>query len=316
MTAAYLTATSIEQAVAAMAGGARPVAGGTDLVVGDRQGKAPLPASLVGIHRLPGIGGIGHLDGDGGYGTGAAGAGLRIGALATHAQICAHTEVRQRWTGLADASAIIGSPATRANGTLGGNVMNASPAMDTGAPLLCHGAVAVLAGPRGLRRLPLEQLWTGPGTLACGPDELLLAVELLPPADGPDLHTGSAYVRLQYRRQMEIAVVGAAAVVTLTGGVVNGARIAITALAPTVHRVPAAEAALTGTDGGEAAARMAGDLAAEAARPISDVRGSADYRRAMAAVVVRRAVAAAVRRARDGAAAFAVPASDPTGGRP
>ena len=97
---------------------------------------------------------------------------------------------------------------------------------------------------------------------------------------------------------MEIAVVGATAVVRLDGDVVRDARIAITALAPTVRRVAAAESALVGTDGGPAAAAEAGRLAAEAATPISDVRASLDYRRAMAAVVVRRAVMGAIARAR------------------
>ena len=303
----YLCATTVEEAVAAMAAGARPVAGGTDLVVGARHGKAPLPASLVGVHRLAELAGIGPLSTLGG-GT----EGLRLGALATHAEIAAHPAVRARWTGLADASAIVGSPATRANGTLGGNVMNASPAMDTGAPLLCHDALAVLHGPRQVRRVPLDELWTRPGGLSAAPDELLVAVELPEPVGGAGVTTGSAYVRLQYRRQMEIAVVGAAAVVTLAAGEVVRARIAITALAPTVRRTPTAEAALVGTDGGPAAVRAAARLAAEAARPISDVRGSATYRRAMAAVVVRRALATALTRA--GGGDVPVPASDTTFG--
>ena len=96
---------------------------------------------------------------------------------------------------------------------------------------------------------------------------------------------------------MEIAVVGATAVVVLDGGSVTDARIAITALAPTIHRVAAAEAALVGTDGGRAAAEAAAQAAAAAAAPISDVRASADYRRAMAAVITRRAIEAAVARA-------------------
>jgi len=117
------------------------------------------------------------------------------------------------------------------------------------------------------------------------------------PAQAPG--TGSCYVRLEYRRQMEIAIVGATAVVTLDGGAVTDARIAITALAPTIHRVAEAEQALIGSDGGDVAVRAAGDAAAKASQPISDVRGSADYRRAMAAVITRRAVAAAMARARD-----------------
>jgi CO/xanthine dehydrogenase FAD-binding subunit len=304
--ASYLTATSIEEAVAAMAAGARPIAGGTDLVVGARHGKAPLPEALVGVHRIPGLSAI----------TEPADGGLSVGALVTHASIVTHPGVLARFTGLADASAIVGSHSTRANGTLGGNVMNASPAMDTGAPLLCHGAVAVLHGPGGVRRVDLDALWTAPGRVAARPDELLVAVELPAPPAG----TGSAYVRLQYRRQMEIAIVGAGAVVTVAGGVVTGARIAIAALAPVIHRVPEAEAALggvqVGTEAGpgsaEAALVAAGRLAAEASRPISDVRGSADYRRAMAAVITRRAIVAALARAAGGG--VAVPASDSTYG--
>jgi CO/xanthine dehydrogenase FAD-binding subunit len=298
----YVEAGDIAAALAAMGTGARPIAGGTDLVVGARHGKAPLPDALVGIHRIPGLDTIGPADGGG----------LRIGALVTHARLETDPAVVSGCTGLADAAAIVGSHATRANGTLGGNVMNSSPAMDTGAPLLCHGGLAVLTGPAGTRRVRLDELWSGPGRTTAAADELLVAVELeAPPAHGS---TGSAYVRLQYRRQMEIAIVGAGAVVTLSpdGAQVTDARIAITALAPVIHRVPAAEAVLVGTDGGADAARAAGEAAAEAARPISDVRGSADYRRAMAAVIARRAVLAAVRRARGDS--VAVPASDTTFG--
>jgi len=302
----YVLAGTVEEALAAMAGGARPVAGGTDLVVGARHGKAPLPASLVGVHQLAELRGVHPLGPPG------AGDGLRVGALVTHAELAGHADVLARWTGLADAAAIVGSPATRANGTLGGNVMNASPAMDTGAPLLCHDALAVLHGPRQVRRVPLGELWTAPGRVSAAPDELLVAVEIPEPLHGEGVATGSAYVRLQYRRQMEIAIVGAAAVVSLVSGQVVRARVAITALAPTIHRVPAAEESLVGTDGGAAAIRAAAQLAAEAARPISDVRGSAAYRRAMAAVVARRALVTAITRA--GGGGVPVPASDTTFG--
>jgi CO/xanthine dehydrogenase FAD-binding subunit len=324
----YLEAADVVSAVAAMVAGARPIAGGTDLVVGARHGKAPLPDALVGIHRIPGLDAIAPT----------AGGGLAIGALVTHARLVADPAVVAGYTGLADAAAIVGSHATRANGTLGGNVMNGSPAMDTGASLLCHDGVAVLTGPAGSRRVPLAQLWLGPGRTSAAPDELLVAVELgavptgavpidavptgadptgADPAGADDQgvgSTGSAYVRLQYRRQMEIAIVGAGAVVTLSadGSRVVDARLAITALAPVIHRVPAAEAALVGTDGGPDAARVAGAAAAAASRPISDVRGSSDYRRAMAAVIARRAVLTAVRRARG--EDVPVPASDTTFG--
>ena len=295
MSGTYVAVTSVDDAVKALAEGARPVAGGTDLVVGSRQGKKPLPDALVAIHGIDALRGIS-----------AAGAGLRLGALVTHEEIESHAVIRERFTGLADAAALVGSHATRANGTIGGNVMNASPAMDTGAPLICLGATAVLQGPGGTRSVAIDELFTGPGKTVASPDELLIAVDLPAQPAG----TGSAYVRLEYRRQMEIAIVGAAASVTIEGGKVTAARVAITALAPTIHRVAEAEQALVGSDGGKAAATAAAAAAASASAPISDVRGSADYRRAMAAVIARRAIEAAVARA--GGADIGLPASSST----
>jgi len=280
----FTTARTVEDAVAAVAAGARPVAGGTDLVVGARSGKTTLPGSIVAIHRLAELHGIELLD-DGG---------LRVGTLASHAEIAASEDVRARFSALADACAIVGSHATRAQGTIGGNLMNASPAMETGGPLVCFGATATLRSPSGTRWVAVADLWAGPGKTTAHADELLVAVDVPAPAAG----TGSAYLRLEYRRQMEIAVVGATAVVTVVDGTVTDARIAMTALSPTIRRVPEAEAALAGSDGGEGAIEAAGAAVAAAATPISDVRGSAGYRRAMAAVIARRAIATALSRAR------------------
>lgn len=291
-TPVFTTAATVEDALAALATGARPVAGGTDLVVGARQGKAPLPGSLVAIHRVDELRGITETDGA-----------LRIGALTSHAELVAHPLVRERFTALADACAIVGSHATRAQGTLGGNLMNASPAMETGGPLICLDATVTLRSPAGTRGVPVAALFTGPGTTVAAADELLVVVELPAPAAA----TGSAYVRLEYRRQMEIAVVGATAAVTLDGGTVSGARIAITALAPTIRRVEQAEAALVGASADGDAVAAAARAAAEAAAPISDVRASERYRRAMAEVIARRAIEAAVTRARGGE--VAIPAS-------
>ncbi len=234
------------------------------------------------------------------------GAACRIGALASHADLVEHAGVRARYTALADASAIVGSHATRHVGTIGGNVMNASPAMETGGPLMCMGAEAVLASAAGERRLALDELLTGPGSTAARPDELLVAIELpaaggrerellrppgIPPADGD--RRGRRDVQRVARRAAGSPV----------------ARVAITALTPSIVRVPDAEAALAGSDGGADAVRAAGDAAAAAAKPISDVRASADYRRAMAAVIARRAIAAALARARGSSDAVPIPAS-------
>lgn len=295
MSASLVVATSLEEAARQLAEGARPIAGGTDLVVGARQGKAPLPERLVAIHRLDGLRGVDEVDGS-----------VRLGALVTHARLAADPVVRARLTALADAAAIVGSHATRAQGTIGGNLMNASPAMETGGPLLCFGAAVTLRSASGTRTLTVDELLAGLGVTTAEPDELLESVTVPLPAAG----TGSCYARLEYRRQMEIAVVGATAVLSLDdGGRVSRARVAMTALAPTIRRVIGAEEALIGTDAGPDAIRAAADAVAEAATPISDVRASAGYRRAMAAVIARRAIEAAAARARGGGDAVPCPAS-------
>jgi CO/xanthine dehydrogenase FAD-binding subunit len=283
VTTAFTTATTIEEALAALAAGARPVAGGTDLVVGARQGKAPLPASIVAIHRVDALRSIEERGG-----------GLRLPALVTHAEIVASTTVRERFTALADASAIVGSRATRAHGTIGGNLMNASPAMETGGPLMCFDATVTLQSAAGTRIVPVAELFRGPGTTVARADELLVAAEL----PEPPPNSGSAYVRLEYRRQMEIAVVGATAVVALAGDAIADARVAITALAPTIRRVAAAEEALVGTAGDADAVAAAAAAAAGGSAPISDVRASERYRIAMAEVITRRAIETALERAR------------------
>ena len=288
----FATATTVEEALAALARGAKAVAGGTDLVVGARQGKASLPEALVAIHRVSEL-----------HATDETADGLRLGALVTHAEIAAHPAIRERFTALADASAIVGSHATRAQGTIGGNVMNASPAMETGGPLICLEASATLRSVEGSRTVAIEELFTGPGATAANADELLVSVEVPAPAPG----TGSAYVRLEYRRQMEIAVVGATAVVHLEDGRVQDARVAITALAPTIRRVPDAEAALAGGEADDESLAAAARAAAAASAPISDVRASERYRRAMAEVIARRAVETALARARG--TAIPIPAS-------
>ena len=297
MTRSFTSATTLEEALDAVASGARAVAGGTDLVVGARQGKAPLPEAIVAIDRIGSLRGI-EQTGDG----------LRIGPLTTHRELATSETIRERFTALADAAAIVGSHATRAQGTIGGNVMNASPAMDTGGPLLCFDATATLRSQDGERTVTLADLWTGPAATAAEPGELLVAINV-PMAERA---AASAYVRLEYRRHMEIAVVGATAMLMLTDRSIDDARIAITALAPTIRRVPEAEAALRGSDGEDDVVGLAARAAAAGSSPIDDVRGSAGYRAAMAEVIARRAIAAALARGRGGR--VPIPASSSTFG--
>jgi CO/xanthine dehydrogenase FAD-binding subunit len=281
--ATFRSATTIDEVLEALARGARIVAGGTDLVVGTRQGKWKLPAHLVSIDRVDELRGI-RASREGG---------LWLGALTSHDELATNKAIHERWAALADGAAIVGSFATRYVGTLGGNLMNASPAAETGGPLVCFGAIAILRSREGERRIPVAELAAGPGRTTVRPDELLTAVELPAPPAG----TASCYARLEYRRQMEIAVVGATAVVVVDGGRIADSCVAITALAPTIHRVTEAEAILNGSDGGREVAERAAQAAAAASRPIDDVRAPADYRRAMAAVITRRVITAAVERA-------------------
>lgn len=293
MSKTLLIAPSLDDALSAIADGARPVAGGTDLVVAARSGKAVLPESLVAIHRLDEL--VGITQGR---------SGLRLGTLTTHADVAANSVVRDRYTALADASAIVGSEATRVNGTIGGNLMNASPAMEIGGPLLCFDSTVTLRSTTGSRAIAVADLLSGPGQTSAMPNELLTAVELRQPPSP----SGSCYARLEYRREMEIAVVGATCRVSLEDDRIVEARIALTAVAPTVLRVPAAEAILVDAGTGRAAAEAAAQEAAAASRPISDVRATARYRQAICAVLVRRVIEGGIARARG--ESLAIPASD------
>lgn len=278
----FTIATTVDEALVALGAGARPIAGGTDLVVGARHGKAALPGDLVAIDRIDELGGV-ELDS----------AGVRVGALMSHAELMTDPVIVGSYTAIADASALVGSPSTRHVGTLGGNVMNGSPAMDTGAPLTVLGATAELRSVTGSRTVSLDELWTGPGRTTADPGELLVALHLPPAQD----RCGSAYVRLEYRRAMEIAVVGAAAAVTLAAdGTIASAAVALAAVAPTILSVDGVDEALVGCTPA-AAGPVVAALASEQAAPISDLRASDRYRRHCIGVMAKRAVDAAARRA-------------------
>jgi len=266
------------------------LAGGTDLVVGSRSGKRALAGSIVAIHRLTELRGIEP------QGRGA----VRIGALTSHADLEASDVIVRDWTALSDASALVGSPATRHLGTIGGNVCNASPAMEVGSPLVVFDARVELTSRGGRRTVPFTDFVTGPGRTSARPGELLAAVVL----PGPNRRhaLGSAYVRLEYRQAMEIAVVGAAALVAVDRrGTCKMARIALTAVAPTCVRAEGAEKLLDGKRLTDEVIEQAAAHAAGAAHPIDDVRASAEYRREMVAVMVARALRQAIARAQGSA---------------
>jgi CO/xanthine dehydrogenase FAD-binding subunit len=275
----YLRPTSLDDAVAALAEhpGARPVAGGTDLMIQLRLGVGTAPSAVVDTAEVAELHGV----------TSTPDGGLRVGAATPLRTLLGSPEVA-RYPALAQACRLLGGPQIQAMASLGGNLANGSPAAETATPLLVHDAQVEVAGPGGRRAMALTDLWLGPRRTAVSADELIVAVTVPAPATG----TRSAYHRLELRRSVDIAVVSASVRLTLgADGTVTDARVAIGAAAPTPRRVPEAEALLVGATPHEAAT-AAGAAARGAASPIDDTRAGAAYRAAMVAVVTERAVLA------------------------
>ncbi len=261
---------------------AKLVAGGTDLLPQLKNGLLR-PACVV---DLSGVAVLRRLErGDGGS--------LRIGPSVTARTLERDPGVRSAYPALAESAALIGSIQVRNLATVGGNVCNAAPSADMVPPLLALDAEAVIAGPKGRRRVPLGSFFTGVRRTVLAPDELL--VEIVVPAPGP--RSGGHYLRHTPRRELDIAVVGVASQVTLSDGVCARARIALAAVAPTPLRATAAEQALEGRPLTAELIERAAALAVDAARPISDQRGSADYRRHLVRVLTRRTLTTALARA-------------------
>jgi CO/xanthine dehydrogenase FAD-binding subunit len=279
----YLAPATVDDAVAALAApGARPLAGGTDLLVQLRAGRVR-PAVVVDLKRIPGA-----------IGVRAQANGFVIGAATPGAVIGEYADLARAWPGVVEAARVIGSVQIQGRATLAGNLCNASPAADSVPALIAARAVCVIAGPAGRREMPVESIATAPGRTSLAPGEFVLEIRLPPrPA-----HAADAYLRLIPRTEMDIAVVGAAVNLWLDGaGVITHAHVALGAVAPTALLVPAAGAALVGSRL-DAAALARLDAAARAAcRPISDKRGTAEYRTRVAGVLARRAAAIAYERA-------------------
>jgi CO/xanthine dehydrogenase FAD-binding subunit len=279
---------TVKEAVALMrehGSRAVPLAGGTDLVVHARSAKKDLPQGLIHLRFIDKLGRL-SVDARGR---------LHLGAMVSHAMIEASDLVRSGWPALVDASSIVGSPATRNVGTVGGNLCNGSPAMEIGGPLLVYGAQVMLAGPSGSRTLELGEFMVGPGRTARKPDEIVTEV-VVPRASS---WHGSAYLRLGFRLAMEIAVVGASAAIRLDArGRVTDCRIALTAVAPTIVRATEAEDALRGQKPTAEVLQRVGEAALAHAKPIDDVRAPASYRLETTTVMTRRAIDLAVTRAR------------------
>jgi carbon-monoxide dehydrogenase medium subunit len=261
---------------------ARVVAGGTDLLPQLKNGmlRTGCVVDLSGVSQLRRL-----ARGNG--------SGLRIGAAVTARTLERDPGVSARYPAIAESGALVGSVQIRNLATLGGNLCNAAPSADMAPPLLALDAEAVIAGPTGPRRVPFASFFLGVRRTVLAPGELL--VEIAVPDPGP--HSGGNYLRHTPRRELDIAVVGVASQLTLSKGVCAKARIALAAVAPTPVRAEAAERLLEGHPVTPDLIERAARVAVEAARPISDQRGSADFRRHLVQVLTRRTLTTALARA-------------------
>ncbi len=282
----YEAPETLDAAIGLLAGEpgvARPLAGGTDLLVQLRSDLIE-PDLIVDVKRIPELRRIDAEDG-----------GFRVGAAVSGAELGEHEALGAAWPGVVEAAELIGSTQIQGRASLGGNLCNASPAADSVPAMIAAGAVARIVGPDGAREIPVEEVVTGPGRTSLAQGEIV--VSFLLPARQP--RSGDAYLRFIPRTEMDIAVVGAGVNLTLDAdGRCGAARVALGAVAERPLLVPEAAEALVGTALDEPALAAAAAAAAAACRPIDDKRGTKDYRIKVAGVLTRRAAEKAHERAR------------------
>lgn len=249
------------------------IAGGTDLLV---KIKARLikPSIVLSLHKIPGLSRLEYREKQG----------LRIGPLVTHAQVAINTEVKERFSALAKACSLVGSPQIRNLGSVVGNLANASPAADTASALLALRAEVILFGPNGRRRLGLNSFFRGPGLTVLERGELI--EELIVPEQ--EEGTLSTYCKIGRRKALEIAICGVSLVATPQGGYWRNVSLGLGAVAPTPILGIQASALLEGQPWTESLIKESARIAVHQCFPIDDLRATADYRRAMVKVLVQR----------------------------
>lgn len=265
-------------------GTARAMAGGTDLIVQLRAGHPRInPDVVVDIKSIPELNELSYD----------ASKGLTVGAAVECYKIYGDDNVNSHFSALNDSATLIGGTQIQGRASFGGNLCNAAPSGDSIPNMIAHRAVATIAGPSGTREIPVEDICTGPGQSCIGSDELLVSINF--PSNGAGF--GANYLRFIPRNEMDIAVAGVGASVTIEDGKFTSARISLASVAPTPLLVEEAGEALVGQTVSEEVIQKAADLAKAAAKPISDMRGTADYRKHLCDVLTRRALNTAVERA-------------------
>lgn len=285
----YEAPTSIAEAVRVLSqhnGSARPLAGGTDLIDQIRVGRHQ-PQIVVDVKKIPELNTLEMST-----------AGLRLGAAVPCHRLSCDAGLCAAYSALVDSARIIGGIQIQSRASIGGNLCNSGPAADSIPALIALGARAVIAGPAGHREVPVEEFCTGPGKNILAPGEFLVELKFPPRPD----HSGSHYRRFIPRNEMDIAVVsvGASVVLDATCEQIVSARIALGAVGPTPLFAKEAGDLLAGQTAGPAVYEQAAAAAQAVTSPIDDMRGTREFRRHVAGVLVRRVLETAVERARNG----------------
>jgi xanthine dehydrogenase iron-sulfur cluster and FAD-binding subunit A len=273
----YFTPTSLEMALQILAKyreHARIIAGGTDLLI-ELERKIRSPRVLIDITRIAGLDRISYGDGH-----------IHLGPLVTHNQVAGSDVCVKKAYPLARACWEVGAPQIRNRGTVAGNLITASPANDTITPLWALGASVTLTSVRGERTQSFPEFFRGVRKTAMEPDEILTGVRF------PALKRAErgTFIKLALRRAQAISVVNVAAIVSVARGRVARARITLGSVSPTIVRATQAEEFLAGKPLTDSVIAEAGELAVSSARPIDDIRGTAEYRREMVRVTTSRAL--------------------------
>lgn len=257
------------------------LAGGTDLLVQMKVGRKHADL-VIDVKQIPELNSLQYDE-----------EGLTLGASVPCYRVYGSDVVRRRVPALAETASIIGGTQIQGRASVGGNLCNAAPSADTVPLLIALNAQCRIASASGKRTLPVEEFCVAPGRNALAPGELLISLQI--PA--APVQSAAHYLRFIPRNEMDIAVAGAGVQVTLSGGSFVSARIALASVAPTPVFAKAAGDSLTGKPVNAESIEAAAKLASDAASPITDMRGTAEYRRHLCSVLTRRALEAAVRHA-------------------
>ncbi|MBX3014382.1 MAG: xanthine dehydrogenase family protein subunit M [Caldilineaceae bacterium] len=284
----YVAAQSVDEVIKLLAEKgdmARVMSGGTDLIVALREGRRKAEL-VIDVKRLKETTEI----------TYDAQQGLTLGAAVPCHRIYDDKAIAKAYPGLVDSASLIGGVQVQGRASIGGNLCNASPAADSIPSLIAQGVICNIAGPNGRRQLPVEEFCVAPGRTALQNGEFLVSLQFAAPKPG----YGAAYLRFIPRNEMDIAVVGAGAAVQLDESrtKILAARIALGAVAPKPLFIPAAGEALVGKTVSDAVIDEAARVAQAAATPITDMRGTAEYRKHLSAVLTARALRKAIERAK------------------